>query len=189
MGGSLIRRLAKSFGALGTVLLVAGILAGSAQANRPLVQRMSEFRSPHAITVDGSDNVWVTDEGQSSKTNPGVEGLYKYDPFPSETLLAVPNTYESFSHFIFVLQPAVDDETGEVFVAQSNGRQVFIFSPNGSGHSCKEEFGETYCYTRNWIHINGANSSNPNVHVAIDNSQGFSRGRVYLSLQSPEDDV
>ncbi len=36
--------------------------------------------------------------------------------------------------------------------------------------------------------INGI-AGQSGIHIAIDNSNTFSRGRVYLSLESPEDDV
>ena len=134
--------------------------------------------------------------GRGDEINPGNEGIYEYNPLPSQTRLAVPNTYSSLGYYIFDLTAAVDDANEEVFVAQSNGRQVEIFTPTSASSPCEEikstKTPEPYCYTHQWTRINSANSCFnclPDLHIAIDNSGTFSEGRVYLSLTSPENDV
>ena len=171
-------------------LCALAVGAGPASASRTLAGRMNGYNSAASAAVDAGDNVWITDSGQASKTNPGPNGIYKYDPFPSLNLIATPNTYEPFGLFSLALQIAVDDATGELFVAQSNGRAVFIFAPKGGAVQCKEEVGEPVCYTHAWTRINSANScTNPKIQVAIDNTDTYSKGRIYLSLTSPENDV
>ena len=179
------------------VILCGGLSAialnpAAALANRSFSGTITGFSGAYSVAVDGADNVWVTDRGQGSKTNPGNNGIYKYNPFPSQTLLAVPNTFSSLGYYIYDLTAAVDDATGEVFVAQSNGRTVYIYAPASESVKCKKEPGESYCYTHNWTKINSANACFnclPDMHIAIDNTNTFSRGRVYLSLTSPENYV
>ena len=187
-----MRRALVGMTLLGGSLCVLALVATPAFADRSFSTTMTGFNGAFSVAIDGNNNVWVTDRGQFSKTNPGVNGVYKYDPFPSQTLLATPNTYSPFAYYIDDLTAAVDDATGEIFVAQSNGRAVYIFAPVGESVQCKKEGGETYCYTHNWTRINGANTCFnclPDIHIAIDNTDTFSRGRVYLSLTGPENDI
>jgi hypothetical protein len=172
------------------VIFALAVGAGPASAARTLAGKLNGYNSAASAAVDAGDNVWITDSGQASKTNPGPNGLYKYDPFPSLNLIATPNTFEPFGHFSLALQMAVDNATGELFVAQSNGRAVYIFAPKGGAAQCKEEVGEPVCYTHAWTRINSASTyTNPKIEVAIDNTDTYSKGRVYLSLNSPENDV
>src|SRR5262249_18378840 len=49
-----------------------------------------------------------------------------------------------------------------------------------------------HVFTHTWTGINGAISCftcPPDIHTAVDNSQLSSRGRIYVSLTSPDDDV
>jgi hypothetical protein len=170
----------------GTVALAAAIAsmlvaAAPAMAERTVANHMAGGVS---VAFAANNKVWITDTGQEGlRGNPGQNGLYEYDAYPSQTLLEVPNTDAPWSFYILDLQVAIDQENGEVFVAQSNGRTIDIFN--------EDEHGE-YVYTRSWTAINGDGncfSCTPIVHVAIDNSHTYSRGRVYLSLTSPEDDV
>ena len=57
-------------------------------------------------------------------------------------------------------------------------RSIGIFDENGT-------------HLDTWSAINGVNNGQSfgGIHVAVDNSDGQSRGRVYLSLTHPEDDV
>ena len=170
--------------------LCAFALGAGAASARTLAGKMNGFNGAASAAVDGGDNVWVTDFGQASKTNPGPNGIYKYDPVPSLNLLATPNTYESIGSSTPELQIAVDDATGELFVSQSNGRTVLIFAPKGGSVQCKEEVGEPVCFTHAWTRINSADSgSNPKIQVAIDNTDTYSEGRIYLALTSPENDI
>ena len=112
-------------------------------ASRPFSGTITGFSGVFSVAIDNADNVWVTDDGQRSKINPGANGIYKYNPFPSQNQIAVPNTFGSLGFYVFDLTAAVDDATGEVFVAQSNGRQVYIFAPASESAQCKKEVGET----------------------------------------------
>ena len=168
-------------------MLVAAVVAGSlavatpALANRTVANHMAGGVS---VAFAANNNVWITDTGQEGlDNNPGQNGLYEYDAYPSQTLLEVPNTFAVWAFYILDLQVAVDQENGEVFVAQSNGRSIDIFRENEKGK---------FAYSHSWTAINGDGncfSCTPILHVAIDNSHTSSRGRVYLSLTSPEDDV
>ena len=192
------------------------IVSPAAQASRSIEGKITGFNSPSSVAFDGRGDAWITDAGQEGLSpaeevteNPAQNGLYEYSPYPSEKLLAIPNTLTPWSYYILDLGAAVDQATEEVFVSQSNGRTVNIFAPNGaptnsfstSGKpvACAEiKYGqgkvyhEPYCYTHAWSGINSAQTCfncTPDVHVAIDNSATYSKGRVYLSLTSPEDDV
>ncbi len=176
-----IKRLKK--GALLFAAVVAGSLAVTtpALANRTVA---SHTAGGDSLAFAPNNDVWITDTGQEGlDNNPGQNGLYEYDAYPSHTLLEVPNTFEVWAFYILDLQVAVDQENGEVFVAQSNGRSIDIFRENEKGK---------FAYSHSWTAINGDGncfSCTPILHVAIDNSHTSSRGRVYLSLTSPEDDV
>ena len=173
-----MRATALMMASLCAALCALAVGAGPASASRTLAGRMNGYNSAASAAVDAGDNVWITDSGQASKTNPGPNGLYKYDPFPSLNLIATPNTFEPFGHSSLALQMAVDDATGELFVAQSNGRAVFIFAPKGGAAQCKEEVGEPVCYTHAWTRINWATTgTNPKIQVAIDNTDTYSQGR------------
>ncbi|MGA8744561.1 MAG: hypothetical protein WB507_01700 [Solirubrobacterales bacterium] len=169
-----------------TALLVAVVLASLAAASPALGNRSVAKHMAGGVSVAfaANNNVWITDTGQEGlDNNPGQNGLYEYDAYPSQTLLEVPNTFSVWSYYILDLQAAVDQENGEVFVAQSNGRTIDIFA---------EEEKHKFAYSHSWTAINGDGvcfSCTPIIHVAIDNSHSYSRGRVYLSLTSPEDDV
>ena len=153
------RRATTSIGIAGLCAALCALALGAGPASaRTLAGKMNGFNGAASAAVDGGDNVWVTDFGQASKTNPGPNGIYKYDPFPSLNLLATPNTYESIGSSTLELQIAVDDATGELFVAQSNGRSVLIFAPKGGSAQCKEEVGEPVCFTHAWTRINSADS-------------------------------
>jgi hypothetical protein len=196
-GGGWRTRRSAALLALGAVLLLGGALLPSVAAAAPVPNRTSAGTitgltgGPSSVAVDQSDNVWVTDGGESGIKSPGIAGVYKYDPFPSQDQLAVPQTYGIWSPGEYLwLDAAVDDATGEIFVGQTNGREVDIFAPSGPGNEC--EANEPVCFTRKWTRINGALSCftcTPTIKVAVDNSGTYSEGRVYLALTSPENDI
>lgn len=172
--------------------LVCAIAAQSAMANRSYNSNIPGFNSPSSVAFDAAGNVWVSDAGHGvpHQRNAGANGVYKYNPFPSQTLLEVPNTFEALGGFILDLDVAVDQTTEEVFVSQSNGRTVEIFGPMSATHPCAR--GETICFSHEWTAINGTSNgaaASAGIHIAIDNSSTFSRGRVYLSLTEPENDI
>ena len=174
------------------VAVAAFVLAPNAMANRSYNSNIPGFNSPTNVTFDAAGNVWVSDQGHQipHQRNAGSNGIYRYNPFPSQTLLEAPNTYEALGGYILDLDVAVDQSTGEVFVSQSNGRTVEIFSAASATHPC--ERGEAICFSHEWTAINGtANgaAASAGIHIAIDNSNTASRGRIYLSLTEPENDV
>jgi hypothetical protein len=181
-------RLAIASMALCAAMCILALGATSALAKRSLESKIPGFSGTYSVAIDGNNDVWVSDRGRSG--NPGQDGIYKYSPFPSQTLLGIPNSYSVWGYYILDLQVATDNANGEVFVAQSNGRSVDIFAPSTPAHECKQ--GEPACYSHSWTAINKANTCFnclPDIHIAIDNSNTYSKGRVYLSLTSPENDV
>ncbi|HEY7256950.1 MAG TPA: hypothetical protein VH476_09745 [Solirubrobacterales bacterium] len=154
--------------------------APSASASRVFDSKIEGFNGTSSVTFAKDGKVWVTDGGHETEAeNPGQNGLYEYSPFPSQNLLFTPDSYEVWHYFILWLTASVDQENGEILVSQSNGRHVDIFDENG-------------IYTHSWSAFNEASTCFncvPDLHIAVDNSNTFSRGRVYLSLTSPEDAV
>jgi len=167
---------ASSIAAVLVSTVVVMVAASPALAERSVANHTAGGAS---VAITAHDDVWVSDTGQYGYGNPGQNGLYEYNAYPSQTLLDVPNTVIPFAFYILDLQVAVDYGNGEVFVAQSNGRTVDIFEEDGT-------------YSHSWSGINGAKTCfncTPIIHVAVDNSNTYSRGRVYLSLTSPENNI
>jgi hypothetical protein len=156
---------------------LAWLVGPAAAAERSYDSTISPFYAPSSVAFDAQGNVWVTDGGQGNNP-PGLQGIYLRSPYPSQTVLAEPNTNAAWGSGQPMLQAAVNRSTGELFVAQSNGRVVYIFDEHGN-------------YLRPWTAINGSAGSGEAgaIHVAIDNSSSDSGGRIYLSLSKPENDV
>ncbi len=135
------------------------------------------------LALDASGDVWVTDGGEFSSKYPGQNGIYEFNAYPSQTLLDTPSTTTPVGFLAESLQVAVDQSNGELFVANGNPRKIDIYEKTGVNS-------ETYSHS--WIDINSSLSCfscNTEIHTAVDNSNTYSRGRIYLSLTSPEDDV
>lgn len=169
--------------------------ASLATASRKVESAFGSFSGADSLGFEPNGDVWISDSGQGGNP-PGQEGIYEYSAYPSKTLLTAPNTYTPWQYYILDLQLAVDEANEEVFVTQANGREVDIFSPNQPpAHRCGKNTSheqELFCFLRAWTAINGAtggSASEAGIHVAIDNSNTLSRGRVYLSLTAPEDYV
>ena len=163
-------------------LLLAAIMPEPALANRTYSgSTITGFNGPTSVAFDANEDVWISDGGHavSGQTNSGNNGIYEYGPYPSQTLLEAPDTEQALGGAIFDLDLAVDDTSDQVFVAQANGRTVKIFD-NEIEHEA---------FSHEWSGINGQPLNFSGIHVAIDNSDTASEGRVYLSLTSPEDDV
>jgi hypothetical protein len=159
------------------VILAAG--ATSALADRTFVAN-SAFTNVNGVAFDANDNVWVIGWFPTlHKPQPGWDnptaGLYGLDPYPSQTLLDTPIT--PFGANSSLQAVAVDQSTNDVFVGTSNLDEVFVFSKAGFSR---------YTAIDSWDSIDG-HSVGPD--VAVDNSNTFSRGRVYLSIPSPQNDV
>ena len=165
-----------------------GLGASSAYAERPYDSSISEgFPGLSSLALDSNGNVWITDEGHETPAhNAGQNGLYEHNAYPSQTLLDTPSTASSVGSGIVELQVAVDQSNNnELFVADSNPRKVDIYEAEPGKP-------ESYVYTHSWTGINSALSCfscNSEIHAAVDNSNSYSRGRIYLSLTSPEDDI
>jgi hypothetical protein len=156
------------------MIVCAGFLlaASPVLASRIPDTQINGLEDPSGVAFDGSGNVWITDVENGEP--PFSAGVYKYSPYPSQTRLAAPDASAAYGARGF--QVAVDADTGEAFVANYNGRYVLIFESDGT-------------YTHKWTSIDGASQNYEGFHVAIDNSNTSARGRVYLSLTAPEDDI
>ena len=157
---------------------VLGFNSAPALAGRTYDSMITGFRSPSSVAFDANGDAWITDSGHTitNQSNPGQNGIYEYSPYPSQTLLTVPDTFSLFGSSILTLQAAVDNENGEIFVTQDNGRSVNLFAENGS-------------YLTSWTSIGGIGQSQGEVQAAIDNTNMTSEGTVYLSLNTPENHV
>jgi hypothetical protein len=170
-------------------LLVVG--AATASAARTYSSTVKEgFNGANTVAFEANNDFWVSDGGHQvpNQTDKSSNGIYKIDAFPSQTLLATPNTFVPWEYFSLALSVGVDQSNGEVFVSQSNGRTVDIFAPTSATNHCEE--GEPVCYTHSWTGINGVtNCCGGDMHIAVDNSNGYSRGRIYLSISAPENNI
>jgi hypothetical protein len=177
---SAIRRAAALCCGLSTVALcILALSPAGASASRPFDSSFGKFNGVTGVAFDATGDAWVTDSG-SVEHLPSEDALFKYAPYPSTELLALPNTEQAWGGIVRI-QDAVDQATGEVFVASSNPRTVQIFDNEG-------------IYSHAWTAINGqAGCASfdcvPYIHIAIDNTQSYSKGRIYLSLAGPEVDV
>ena len=140
------------------------------QAQIPLLEE------PSSVTFDSAGNSWIA-QGQAF---PSVEeGVFKYGPYPSltevATLTAYPPPLAGALHLYQGL--AFSEATDELFLAHSNGRKVEIFNDNG-------------VFQRDWPTIDEnlvlVGQGDPVIRIAADNSDSYSRGRIYLSLRAVE---
>jgi hypothetical protein len=157
------------FGVLGALLGVLALGAAPAQAARSFDSQVigAGTERPFSFDFDSDGDLWIVD---------GSFFLYEYDSYPSQNLLSEVPTQQAFGFSSRDTTGAVDESTDDVFVAQANGRSVAIFR-------------EGKLLTK-WTGINGAPTCcTGDIRVAIDNSSTVSRGRVYLSLAAPENDV
>ncbi len=173
------------------VLCLLAFTASPVLAARSYNSQVGEgFNSPSGVSLEANNDIWVSDGGHQvpNQTDKSSNGIYKIDAFPSQTLLATPDTFVPYEYYSLALSVAVDQPREEVFVGQSNGRTVDIFAPASPTNLCAA--GEPVCYTHSWTGINGVtNCCGGDVNLAIDNSSGYSEGRIYLSISSPEDNV
>ena len=184
--------LAALLGALCLLALIAS--PAPAAAVRTFNSNVKEgFSQPTSIAFEENNDFWVADHGhevESGGPKKGQNGLYEIDAFPSENRLQVPYSYGAWGYYILDLSVGVDDETGEVFVSQSNGHEVDVFTPASETNKCPEGEQERVCFTHRWTGINGVTDCcTGDMNLAIDNSHQYSRGRIYLSITAPENDV
>ena len=173
------RRSAIGLAVLCWALAILAASATSALADRANVATAA-FTNVNGVAFDANDNVWVIGwfptlhKPQPGWDNPSA-GLYGLDAYPSQTLLDTPIT--PFGPNGRLEEVAVDQSNQDVFVAITNLDSVFIFSKTGFSR---------YTAIDTWDKIEGHDVGSS---VAIDNSNSFSRGRVYLSLPAPQNDV
>jgi hypothetical protein len=163
------RRKAVTLAVLGALLGVLALGVAPAQAARTFDSQLSGagLERPFSLDFDSGGDLWVVD---------GSFFLYEYGPYPSQNLLSEVSTQLAFGYNVRDTTGAVDESTDDVFVTQANGRSVAIFR-------------EGTLLTK-WTGINGVSACCPgDIHIAIDNSNTVSQGRVYLSLAAPENDV
>ena len=176
-------------GGLAVCLLLFGV--PSASAARTYNSQVKEgFNGANTVAFEANNDFWVSDGGHQvpNQTDKSSNGIYKIDALPSQTLLATPDTFVPWEYFSLAISVTVDQSSGEVFASQSNGRTVDIFAPASPTNHCEE--GEPVCYTHSWTGINGVtNCCGGDLHVASDNSNGYSRGRIYLSISAPENNI
>ncbi len=174
-GEGVLHRVVIGIAVLCVSFCMLALGASSALADRTFDSIITPFNGPTAVDFDANGNVWISDRGQLNNP-PGQAGLYKYNPYPSRTLLAEPNTYDPWQYY------------SSAFSWLSINPPMRFSSPSRTGAQLTSSPGTTGIFLREWSSINGT-AGQSGIHIAIDNSNTFSRGRVYLSLESPEDDV
>ena len=163
----------------GTLVIVAAV-ATSALADRTY-DSQAGFSAASDAAFDVNDSIWISGcyptlhKPQLGWDNPGYDGVCGLDAYPSQTLLDTPITPWSID--TAPVGVAVDQSTHDVFVATTNIDAAVIFSRTGFSR---------YTYTHSWITIDGHSVGDD---VAIDNTNTFSRGRIYLSIPSPQNYV
>src|ERR1700720_3164730 len=123
--GARPRRIVIAIAGLGAVLAAMALIgAAPALAARSYDSSILGFNNPTSAALDAGGNLWFSDSGHSvpKQRNLGQNGIYRYSPYPSQTLLETPNTRTPWAFYSLGLQLAVDQSTEEVFVAQYNGR-------------------------------------------------------------------
>jgi phosphodiesterase/alkaline phosphatase D-like protein len=130
------------------------VASSPALAERTYESRISGFSNPWGIAVDSADNVWISDTGT------GV--VSKYDPFPSENKIGEQDGEGHWGGF-YIRSLAIDSTNGYFYMADSGPVVVDIFDNTGTFFKqFAHNFGGGYDY------------------LAIDNSGGPSKGRLYV---------
>jgi len=134
------------------LLLAAG--ASPALADRSYESQITGFSDPHGVTIDSSNNAWISD--------PGHGGLIT--EYNSSSAKIGEQTGEGHygAHYIWSL--ALDSTNGYLYVADSGPEVVDVFSPS--------------TFVEQWP-LGGSYD-----YVAVDNSTGPSKGRVYIASPS-----
>ena len=166
-------------------------LAGRARAARPsprsalAATRLRLEHRPDSEPVRASPstaagNVWITDASHVVRhRTASSDGLYKYDAYPSQTLLDAPDTCDGSGAAVVDFRSPSTRRPANCYVAQSNRRDVDIFDQNGNRlgrPGPRSTDGDAATSSR----ASTSRSTTPN---------GYSEGRVYLSLTAPENDV
>ena len=135
----------------------------------------------------------MTDGGQETATKiPETRASTNTTPYPSQTLLCHAEHLRILraSSSSGCSPPSTRRPANVSWPVQRSN--VNFFARDDLDRSATKKPGGTVLLHAPVDAINGANTCfncNPDIHVAIDNSDTFSEGRVYLSLTSPENDV
>jgi hypothetical protein len=159
-----------SLSAVGVVAVVAGTLlclAPPAFANRTYDSRFVEGFDHPSIAVDAAADVFLSNGPEFSK----------YAAYPSHTLLGTGEFQPLRAENARLGSLAVDNATGQIFVAAENYGcdPLVIFDSSGT-------------YEEEWNHPGGT-SVCAQAAFAIDNTNTYSKGRIYVSLGEPINDV
>ena len=123
---------------------------------REYASQITGFTQPLGLTVDSTDDVWVSDIG-----NNGL--ITEYDPYPSETKLAEQTGSSAPDWNGYQIRSlAANSANGYLYVADSGYDQVDVFDP------------------ANFVSPQWGGFGGGFVYVAADNSGGTSNGRVYV---------
>jgi hypothetical protein len=154
-------------GLLGLVALCAllGVFAlSSAPASgaeiRPYVSQITGFATPEGVSVDGNDGVWVSDFGLGSL-------ISHYDAYPSQTKLGQQDGGGRWGGANAVHGQSFNVTNGFLYAPAPTGDSVFNIFDN---------FGDYY----GQMQAVGGSSTGNALYTAVDNSNGPTRGRVYL---------
>ena len=129
---------------------------------------ITSFQSASRIAIERNDQVRILNRN----------ALYKYDAYPSQTLLGSPPDltlgWPIFNILEFNL--AADYATGQLFVAERFSRTLYTVNANNVAE-------------QPWDTSPGVASEGFGLFVAVDNTNSYSGGRLYLSLVAPENVV
>jgi DNA-binding beta-propeller fold protein YncE len=130
------------------------------------------FAQPFGLTFDASGNLFLADpEGHAGEGV--IDKFNNENVFQAQLGLATLTGHNTFG-------VAVNDETGHVYVADSNHSEIFVLNAAGEelsqwtgAKTPAETFGGGCCY----------------VHVAVDNSSSPSKGDVYVESAGERNEV
>ena len=145
-----------------TLVVVFGAMASpavAAFAPRTYDSQIAGFAKPGGVFVDhtGDDSVWISDVGKGSV-------LSHYDAYPSQTKIGEQDGGGRWGGGNQVHGPSFNDSNGFLYAAVPGGQFNYNIFDN---------FGEFYGQ------MQGAEPSSE-FNTAVDNTDGPSRGRVYL---------
>lgn len=162
-----MKRVAIRLAAVTVAITAMGVSASAAMAARTYDSSISSISTPWSVAFDASGNAWIPDSATNS--------VFVQDPYPSQSRVRTLDTSAESGYQ--VVQMAIDKSTGNAYLAQTYGRTLEVYDEAGK-------------HLETWTAINGHRfGSTPGIHVAVDNSNSYSRGRIYLSLTSPENAV
>jgi DNA-binding beta-propeller fold protein YncE len=144
----------------------AALTAAPASASRPYESQITEangsgLSNPHGLTVDGSDNLWVSDTGSSRVSKFDSSGLYQ----------AQNDGTGSWAGSAYIESLAFSEVAGKVFVSDSNADDVWglnVADATYAGTDLNSGLGGGCCFIR----------------VAADNSGAATDGDLYVSTGS-----